>query len=206
MHTNHYIKYSIIFTLISVASLIFAAWASYAVIFYDAKIYEENDIIENTQAALLIFSCIFYLFNSLEDKSSKRYISLSLSLLCYIFLLREVNVKRLDVPEILKFFGSGWGRNISYLVGITYILFAIYKRGFLNFKNTLIVFLKSPQSKLLFYAGGLLILGDIFEKNSHLSFHMFFEEISEFFGYVLILISAIYQHYYFIGEKYKAQS
>jgi len=71
---------------------------------------------------------------------------------------------------------------------IAIVAYAAFR--FTYYKNAALRFLRSWPGILLMMGGGFLFVGEFFEKNELLIHHAFFEEISELFGYVCILLSA----------------
>ena len=166
-------------------------WTTYAVFVRgDASVYAENGIIENVQAILLAAAFLLFILPVLRKKVQKRLISVACSLLCYSFLVRELDVERLDVPLAVQMIGSGIGRNVSLVIGFAILLICACAR-FSYYKDAAMVFLKSHCGLLLLTAGLLLGLGDIFEKSQSIAHNAFYEETTELYGYVLMLLSAL---------------
>lgn len=169
----------------------FTLWAAYSV-FSDnhTHIYAENGLIENIQAFLLVIACIVYLATVAIEKRSDKLILLFCSLLCFSFLLRELDVEEFDIPQALIFIGHGVGRNTTQAMAF----FAIFTYAASNrsyYKKASVEFAKSRPGWLLITGGVFLLVGDFFEKRNGILHHVFFEEIAELFGYVLILLSSI---------------
>jgi len=92
----------------------FSLWSAHSVLILDnTSIYAENGLLEILQAILLAIGCIVFLVPAALHKRSERLILLFCSLLCYSFVVRELDVERLNVPDAVKFIGSGIGRNTS---------------------------------------------------------------------------------------------
>ncbi len=169
----------------------FTLWAAYSVFHYNhVYIYAENGLIENMQACILAIASIVYLAAVL-GKMSEKLIILFCSLLCLSFFLREVDVERFDIPYALIFIGSGAGRNtILTAAFVAIFIYAGLKHS--HYKKAAVEFAKSRPGWLLMAGGAFLLTGYFFEKNyAILHHHVFFEEINELFGYVLILLSSI---------------
>jgi hypothetical protein len=165
----------------------FTLWASYLV-FYENQVhvYAENALIENIQACLIATAGILYLATAILEKRSCKLIIMFCSLLCFTFLLRELDVENFDIPHALILIGSGVGRNVI-LSGafIAILIYAVLK--FSYYKVATVVFVKSKPGWMLTTGGVFLLTGNFFEKNHCL----FLEEMSELFGYILILLSSI---------------
>lgn len=168
-----------------------ALWSAHDVfIAGDAAIYSEDGLLETLQAILLGIGCLVFLAPVASRKKPGKLIFLFCSLLCYSFVVRELDVELLNVPEVVKFIGSGIGRNASLVLAFSAML--IYAlANFSYYKKAGLQFLKSKAGILLMLGGVLLQIGDLFEKSYALQHHVFFEEFSELSGYVLILLSAL---------------
>lgn len=165
-------------------------WSAYRVFIYDqAEIYAEHGLLENMQAIILAVAMLAFLGPAVFENRSDKLILLFCALLCYSFVLRELDVKRLDIHEMLIFIGSGVGRKVT--LAAAFIAIAAYASfRFTYYKNAAVRFLRSWPGILLMMGGGFLLIGEFFEKNQLIIHHAFFEEISELFGYICILLSA----------------
>ena len=84
-------------------------WSSYSVYARNkTSIYAENGLLENIQ---VITIAIVY------QKRTDKLILLFFSFLCLSFALREVDVEDLSIPSVLKYIGSGIGRNVLLAAG-----------------------------------------------------------------------------------------
>lgn len=192
-------KFKLLSFLILGSIFILNLISAYSVfILNDKSSYAENGVIENLQAVVLAISCITFLVLGLREKAPAKLILLFCTLLCYSFLLRELDVERLNVHEAFKVIGSGIGRNITLVIGFTAMAFFAASK-FNLYKKAGIQFIKSKPGVLLLSAGMFLIIGDVFEKSRTVIHHVFFEESFELLGYCLILISAL-------AVKFKAVS
>jgi hypothetical protein len=149
----------------------------------------ENGPIENLQVVLLTISCIVFLAPIARKKEQEKLIHLFCFLLCCSFILRELDVERLDVPNVLKVLGSGVGRNTILTVAFMSLLFYTAAR-FSYYKKTIILFLRKKSGTLLMVGGLFLMLGGLFDKSDSIMYKSFFEEILELCGYCFILLSA----------------
>lgn len=179
---------------------IFITIITYTIIFYylgysvytlnQTSIYDENGILENIQVLTLTLSCLIFLLPVINQKREDKLILLFFSLLCLGFILRELDVEKLNVPDILIFVGSGIGRNIIITTGfIILISYAVVNRHY--YKKLGKKFIMSVDGSLMILAAIFLFSGSYFEHNTLLQHHVFLEEIFELSGYVLILLVSL---------------
>src|SRR5690606_1088725 len=97
----------------SATSAILGAWLGFSalacyLLFVEnnTNVYAENGILETTQAVLLALACVLFLATALWEKGQGRLVVLFCSLLCYGFVLREVDVETFDIPDLLILLGS----------------------------------------------------------------------------------------------------
>jgi hypothetical protein len=180
--------------------LVYAIGVAYCAIFYwsaravfvlnDVGIYDEGGPLEMLQAVVLAICTVLFLVASFRTREQGRLILLFCALLCYGFVVRELEVRLMDVPLLVKTLCSGRGRNISLVIGFSALLIGACAR-FSYYKRAGIAFVKSRAGTLLMVGGALLWVGDLFEKMHSIPHHAYFEEISELCGYVFILLSAL---------------
>lgn len=184
----------------TVVSAILGAWlgfgalASYSLFVEgNVNVYAENGILETLQAALLALSCLIFLATAIWEKGTGRLVVLFCALLCYGFVLREVDVETFDIPDLLILLGSGAGRNASLAVGLILLCLCALFAGFRAQFRLGLAFARSRAGLLLLSGLGFLLLGDVFEKQvlGSVPHHVFFEEMSELLGDVMILLSAV---------------
>ncbi len=168
----------------------FTLWAASLVMNNNTHIYAENGLLENIQACILAITFVVYLVNSAVEKNCCRLFLLSCSLLCYAFLLRELDVEKFDIPYALQMVGSGVGRNTTIAIAFL-ALFFYAARYFSFYKVEVVNFLRTRPGSLLIMAGVFLILGSVFEDIYAITHHVFIEESLELFAYVLIMLSSL---------------
>ena len=113
------------------------------------------------------------------------------SLLCYSFVLRELDVEKFDIPYPLIFIGSGAGRNVTIAVAFIAILACAALGNFRVYEKAAKGFIKSRSGILLIAGGVFLFIGEFFEKYEAIVNHIYWEELSELFACVLILVSSL---------------
>ena len=171
--------------------LMIAFWSAYSYFALgNLQISQEDGFLENGQVFFLIAACILFLIPVFKRCTNGRLILLFCSWLCLNFVLREVDVENYDVPGWMIFIGSGMGRNLILLAGYVAIFMAASLKMKYYFGQSL-RFLRSKEAFLLILGGVFLILGLVFEKYWDVPHHEFWEELMEFVGYFLIVLSSI---------------
>jgi membrane-associated PAP2 superfamily phosphatase len=153
------------------------------------SIYAENRFLENAQVFILALAGLIFSLPIAYQKRTDKLLLLFFAFLCLSFILREVDVEELNIPNILIYIGSGIGRNVLVVAGFVSILScAIY--NITHYKTVLRNFLLSIDGVLIIIAGVLLFVGEYFEDAHSLSHNVFLEEATELLSYVLILLVA----------------
>jgi len=177
-----------IITIVIFLGLLF--WSSYSVyVLNNTSIYVENGFLENIQVFTISIACFVLFLPVVYQNRTDKLILLFLSFLCLSFALREVDVEDLNIPSVLKFIGSGIGRNALIAAGFI-TMFSYLIINIKHYKNLLRSFLASKEGALIITAGILLCIGEGFENMSSVPHHVLFEELSELSGYVLFLLGA----------------
>ena len=177
-----------IITIVIFLGLLF--WSSYSVyVLNKTSIYVENGLLENIQVFTISIACFVLFLPVVYQNRTDKLILLFLSFLCLSFALREVDVDDLNIPSVLKFIGSGIGRNALIAAGFI-TMFSCFMFNIKHYKNLLSSFLVSKEGALIITAGILLCIGEGFENMSSVPHHVLFEELSELSGYVLFLLGA----------------
>ncbi|MES2489369.1 MAG: hypothetical protein V4607_06210 [Pseudomonadota bacterium] len=139
------------------------------------------------------------------EQRSDKLILLFCALLCYCFCLRELDVENFDVPEAIIFMGSGIGRNVSITLGFLAILGYGAIVNFTHYLNAALAYARSKAGLLLIICGAFLLLGQFFEKHDQIPYYEFYEELSEQFGYFLIVLSAISTNSFLNRMRFRGQ-
>ncbi len=178
----------IFITLILYTAILF--WLTYAVYALDhVIIYAENGLLENMQVITLFIAMLVFLQPLYRQKREDKLVLLFFALLCLSFILREVDVEKLNIPELFILLGSGVGRNVIMASGFIAIIgYALFHFNY--YKALAKHYIFSKKGFLLFLAALLLLSSDYFEHQENILHHVFLEEIIELSGYVLILLTA----------------
>ena len=173
--------------------LLAGATALYFFVFHQhyTFLYGEHQLMENIQVILIFTSGFFFILQSTHIEKQHYWFTLTLTLLCYGFFLRELDIEDFNVPNILIELGSGTGRNIMLAVGWLFSI-AYFVKHWEQFKTQLIPFLMSTSGRLLMISAFLLVFGGLFDRKLIIMDHaVFFEELAEMAAYYCILVSAL---------------
>jgi hypothetical protein len=187
MIKNYINARNIMVIMIFLGLLYYVGYSVY--VFNQTSIYAENRLLENAQVFILALAGLIFSLPTVYQKRTDKLLLIFFAFLCLSFILREVDVEELNIPNILIFIGSGIGRNVLVVAGFVSILScAIY--NITHYKIVLRNFLLSIDGVLIITAGMLLFLGEYFEDAHSFSHNVFLEEASELLSYVLILLVA----------------
>lgn len=177
-----------IFVILSVAGMLFAQS-----IFADEAIRldKENGPLENIQVMLLFLSAVAFLLPVAKAEKSFRCVLLGGAMLSFSFILRELDVEDLAVPQWIAAMGSGTGRDILLGCGWAYVGVLSIK-AFSALKANLKAILFSRMTLLLFISGLILFSGSFFDhKDDKTPADQLAEELIEVVGYSVFLLGAI---------------
>ena len=154
--------------------------------------HSEGAALENTQVIFLIISAVGFLF-LLPFKHPYKTIHLAIALLCFSFILRELDLEHMDVFQIIKILGSGQGRIL--LLASLWASMSFYSYNAVENKVCALKgFCFSPLFSVLLFAFLMLMAGAVLDKKIiEISQPMFFEELAEVNAYMLISLPVIYQ-------------
>jgi hypothetical protein len=157
----------------------------------NTEIIKENHALENNQVIMLFICGAVYLQTLFYTQKDQKLFPGAGALLCLSFILRELDVEKFELPQVIILLGHGLGRNIM-LIGLWLLVIVLFIR---NFKHYLefSIYLLMTRSALLMIAGGLLLfVGNLFEDRVFgVKFHQLYEELSELTAYSLILLASL---------------
>jgi hypothetical protein len=184
-------SFRLIFAAVTGAFLVMFLWSGYAVLILNQpEVYAENGPIENTQVGLLAISCFLFFMAAVWGKRPDKLPLLFCSLLCYSFVLRELDFEKMCVNPVIVFWGSGVGRDIHEAILFSGI--GIYSLCYFKYYANMAARFLTSRSGLLLMMGGLsLLLGHIFEECNGWIYREYFEELFELLGYQYVLLSSI---------------
>ncbi len=167
---------------------------AYLVIFFEYHhLHDENSLMENVQALLLATGCFCYLLLLAGNTRNVRLINGALSLLCFSFTLRELDIEHLPVPALIRLLGSGHGRTILLLF-LWGFLFRFWIVSIPEKKKFVVNFVQTRKFYLLFLALLMLIGSALIDsKTISIPHPRLFEELLEINAYFLIVLPALYR-------------
>ncbi len=178
--------------LIGLFSLMVAGYSGYGILaLQDPSFSSEESVLEWSQAVLIFIAMIVYMVVGLAQKNPARMIALFFAVLCYSFILREVDFDKMNLPDAAVFMLYGGGRYVTLALGfgITLGCAALnWKRYFLAAWN----FVFSKEGLLIALAAAFLWLGYFFEHKFDVANDEFWEEFCELLGYACLLSSALF--------------
>ncbi len=183
----NFIKTSTSVAYFAIALVILVAFVR-AVFFGDVGVYDENSLLENTQAVTLFLAFLMFLAPIPNPQRRDRLLAAFFAMLALGFILRELDVEKLNVPAVLVALGSGDGRNSLLALGFSCIL-VIALFNFRYYLNLAACFLQARVGITAMLAGIFLVLGDMFE-DIHVAHNMLFEESLELVGYAFFMAAA----------------
>jgi hypothetical protein len=162
-------------------------------------IHAEDGILESLQAILLGCAAFcFLLVSSVASRGIQRLEYLGLTLLCFSFVLREVDLETWDLPSLLTQLVVGNGRTVTLLI-LWLGLFAFVARAFDLTRLSSIRYLVRRQIAngfvaYLSVAALLLVAGGVLDRELFEVRHFqFWEEFLETHAYLLLLLLALRQ-------------
>ena len=157
---------------------------------HKAYLYDENNLIENIQAGVLIFNSILFLLAAFK-KRDDRLLMLFFSWLMFSFFLREVDVEKFNLPAIIIFLGGhGIGRNSMLAIGFLTIIFFYFKKP-KEYNQLFKKYAFTFEGLLIAQAAVWLFISDFCEKSHALAYHQYYEELFELYGYLLLFFAAL---------------
>ena len=161
-------------------------FAFFVITYEHHHLHKENHALENLQAMLLAVGTVVYLIPRIGIPLLPP-LSIAMSLLCFSFLLRELDVERLDVPVFLHWIGSGIGKRILLAVLWLAMLQRIYRAscdGNIDWQPLIFSRLSLCVAAVL----GLLILGYGMDREVFpLAHTRLYEEMAETNAYFLLI-------------------
>lgn len=158
----------------------------------DPSFYNREDgLLENLQALVLLATMIVALWQHWVQRADVGLAPLFLALVCFSGLLRELDVERYDIPQILILLGSGLGKRI--LLGALWLGFfawAIRRRREVWSEG--VGLLGRLAGRCMLLAPALILVAGLLDKKIlPLPYPVFFEELLELNAYAVMLLAAL---------------
>lgn len=165
---------------------------SLSVVLHDLEhLHDENGIFESGQVALLCIGALGYWWLAVAGVMETRLVHGTLGLLCISFVLRELDVEHLSVPELVKLLGSGIGRNLLLLC-LWVWLAGLYCRLIPNKVAFVKDFCRSRTGIAVLVCGTLLILSALLDRGYLPLPHLrLLEELVEIHAYLMLVLPAL---------------
>ena len=180
----NYKMYGLMFIFISAINMMIV----YEGVFHGrVGLSDEGGFIESATAFGFLFAGVLLIFQSLSKVGMELRLSQIFAVTCVALFLREVDVEDLNVPYMLKFLGSGLGRDVLFILTYGFIVVSILIRDREGLLRKVVMSFKSPVSKIVLTGCACLLVGSLFEQ----SHNELAEEIMEMNGSLLILLAAI---------------
>lgn len=179
-----------IFKLLFLLGLLTASFIS-VIIWYELHhLHDENSLLENLQVVILLAGLLPYLaFRTVTPDVA--VFNQAFALLCFSFLLREVDVEHLDVPVLVKTLGSGTGKVMLLALLWGGFLSVVIRKGHIT-NSVVRAFLDSDEFKILLLAVLLLAVSAIMDRQIFaVQFSRLYEEMAEVNAYLLMLLGSL---------------
>jgi hypothetical protein len=173
-----------------VFTLVNSILAYLGIVFQYEALYSENALLENAQVLFLAVAAIGYLVIA-PSHQYERLINSAIALLCFSFVLRELDIEHLNLADVLVTLGSGTGRNI--LLAFLWVSLSAY--GFATINNKLSMarqFISSYAFLALTIAFLLLMVGAVMDRKViEFSHAVLIEELAETNAYFVIALPVL---------------
>lgn len=166
-------------------------------------IYDENGLLENLQAGILLLTCFCMVRVGKNLQGSSRYAAWMFAWVCLAFFFREFDVRKTDWPEPAHMIFGKPGQYIWFLP-LFYILVQVFRNIRFYLRNTLL-YLRSPMMLYVILGGVLLIIAGIFDKQVIPTETKFWEEYLEIAADAYLFLAALLAPISFRNIEAKAQ-
>lgn len=193
-------EFTLVFALILSGIIILLSILS--VIVFDCSwwVLGETGCLENIQVVILLIALIFFVIGIKRNKQrGQNMLLLFFALLCYAFILREVDFDKIGLPDFMVFMLYGLGRHITLILGFSFaLIFAAV--SFREYIKSTLYFIFSKRGLYILLASAFLWLGYFFEHKFNFSNEELWEESCELIGCCCLLYSA------YLCEKFSEKS
>jgi hypothetical protein len=153
-------------------------------------LHSENSLLENAQVLFLAVAAVGYLLVA-PSRQNERLVNVAIALLCFSFILRELDIEHLNLGSLFVALGTGTGRKI--LLAVLWLSLAAY--GFRTVTKKRLFFKQFISSRAfiaLTAAFLLLTVGAVIDRQIlQISHGVLFEELAETNAYFCIALPVL---------------
>lgn len=155
------------------------------------NITAENGPLEILQVIFIFQAILLFSLAALNNQSPRKQLYSAISLVFFTFLIRELDLRNLDLPGILTHIASGSSEKTLIAVGLVGLLYLLIRYRMQLIKTGLSYIPSLPG--LLIVAGGLFLLGGaVFDKELiETPYFRLYEEVLELNGYFLLFTASL---------------
>lgn len=156
------------------------------------SLHAENALLENVQALTLLLASFLYAGAAAHREQSSRFVAVGLSLLCFSFVVREIDVELLGLPNLLTAMLVGDGRTAT-LVGAWSLFFLAFAKSSVYLLDLAKQHIASGLALYLLASAGLLIASGLIDRSLiEPTYPRLIEEFLEMNAYGLLLVPACF--------------
>ncbi|MFK4823995.1 hypothetical protein ACI0FM_04240 [Paenochrobactrum sp. BZR 588] len=147
----------------------------------------EEGLLEQVQNVYLALAAVAFLIGGLRHHAEKRMFYIAMSWLMVLFFFREMVVEpHGPISSYIHSHQFRWHEAI-----VTVIFAAIYVWRCPSYVKPVMQYVLSPKCWPYYFAAFLLVMGEVFERQTQWYYNQFFEELSECLGYVILLVLGV---------------
>lgn len=143
----------------------------------------EEGLLEQMQNVYLALAAVAFLIGGLKHKAEKRMFYIAMSWLMVLFFFREMVLE--PHGPISSYIHSHQFRWHEAILTVIFAGAYVWMRP--AYVKPIVQYVLSPKCWLYYFAAFLLVMGEVFERQTQWYYNQFFEELSECLGYVILL-------------------
>jgi hypothetical protein len=147
---------------------------------------DENGPLEMFQVLFTCLAIVLFYFAAFKSNRPQTQLYCAIALTFFTFLIRELDLRKLDLPGILTHIASGPSERLFIAVGIigVLVLLIVYRMELIK---TGLAYIPTLPGMLIVAGAVFLVGGDVFDKELiDTPFFRLYEEWLEFNGYFLL--------------------